>query len=220
MKVLKWVGLGFVGIVIVAAIAGGGSDKKSEDKSSAARTVTVTQTVEHDAAKTPVAKAPAVPPPPPPPSAPATCGTQATEDCTPHVGTTGHVRVDALTWRIRSARVAKTLGDPELLGARANGQFVIVNLRVHSYKDESATLSDNVIHLEVNGNTYDADSDGTIAAIGSGQEPFFLDTIGPDSDRDGTVVFDVPAKVLARKLEVRFNELGFGSTKGYIRLKV
>ena len=93
----------------------------------------------------------------------------------------------------------------------------MLKLKVRSDKNESATLSDNSIKLETNGNTYDADSDGSIAAIGAGQEPFFLDTIGPDSDRRGTVVFDVPRKVLAQKIEVRFNELGFGETHGYIR---
>jgi hypothetical protein len=53
---------------------------------------------------------------------------------------------------------------------------------------------------------------------GRPEEPFFLDTIGPDSDRRGTVVFDVSRKVLSQKIEARFNELGFGETHGYIRL--
>jgi hypothetical protein len=95
---------------------------------------------------------------------------------------------------------------------------VILKLRVHSDKNESATLSDNVIKLEINGNTYDPDNDGTIAAIGSGEQPFFFDTVGPDSDRRGTAVYDVPKSKLSGKIEVRFNELGLGSSHGYIRL--
>jgi hypothetical protein len=51
-----------------------------------------------------------------------------------------------------------------------------------------------------------------------GDQPFFLDTVGPDSDRNGTVVFDVPKSKLGSKMEVRFGELGFGETHGYIRL--
>ena len=153
------------------------------------------------------------------PKAPADCGTKATEDCTPHVASDGSVRVDALVWRIRSAKTASALGDQQYgLGAKANGRFIVLKVKVHSEKNESATLSDNSIKLEVNGNTYDADSDGTIAAIGAGEQPFFLDTIGPDSDRNGVVVFDVPEKVLSQKIEIRFNELGFGETHGYIRL--
>jgi hypothetical protein len=147
------------------------------------------------------------------------CGTKATDDCTPHVGPNGGVRVDALNWRLTSARTASTIGDQQYgLGAKASGRFVIAKLTVRSDKDESATLSDDVIKLEVNGNTYDADNDGTVAAIGNGQEPFFLDTVGPDSTKSGTVVFDLPKKVLGKKLELRFNELGFGETHAYIRL--
>ena len=116
-------------------------------------------------------------------------------------------------------RQARTIGDRQYgLGEKANGVFLVLELRVHSDKDESETLIDSTIKLETGGNTYDADSDGTIAAMGAGQEPFFLDTIGPDSDRRGTVVFDVPKSKLKRKVELRFGELGFGSTHGYIRL--
>lgn len=201
--VWAWI-VGIVVIVVIIASSSGGKKKT------------------HTTASTPVAPAasggsqPAAPPPPP--AAPS-CGTRATDDCTPRVGPTGHVRVDALTWRVTSVRTAKTIGDQQYgLGAKASGRFVIVKLHVDSSKNESATLTDDVVHLETNGNTYDADNDGTVAAMGSGEQPFFLDTIGPDSDRTGTVVFDVPRKVLRGDVQVRFNELGFGSTHGFIKL--
>jgi hypothetical protein len=200
-KALKWIVIGFVGLVIIAAIAGGGSDSKSggDDKATA--------TSKSDNASS---------------SNKGTsdgCGTKATDDCTPHVASDGKVRVDALVWQVRSAKVTKTIGDQTYgLGAKASGRFVVVKLKVHSDRNESAQLSDNVIKLEINGNTYDPDNDGTVAMIGDGQQPFFLDTIGPDSDRNGTVVFDVPASKLDDKIEVRFGELGFGETHGYIRL--
>jgi hypothetical protein len=151
---------------------------------------------------------------------PKSCGTKATEDCTPHVAKSGTVRVDALLWHVRSARTVKTIGDQTYgLDAKATGRFVVVKLKVHSDRNESAQLSDNVIKLEIDGNTYDPDNDGTVAVMGAGgDQPFFLDTIGPDSDRNGTVVFDVPTSKLSHKIEVRFGELGFGETHGYIRL--
>lgn len=151
---------------------------------------------------------------------PASCGTKATDDCTPHVGPGGSVRVDALVWNVTSAKTAATLGDQEYgLGAKADGVFVIVNLKATSKKDESATLTSEVATLQVDGgNTYKPDNDGTVAAIGAGDDPFFLEDIGPDSTITGLVVFDVPRSVLGNKLEVSFGELGFGSTKGYIRL--
>lgn len=148
------------------------------------------------------------------------CGNVASSDCTPHVGPNGQVRVDALIWSLESASTAESLGDQEFgLGETADGVFVVAKLRVRSDKDESATLTDNVWQLEVDGNTYDTDSDGMLAAMGQGDdEPFFLEDIGPDSTRVGTVVFDVPPSVLSKKLELRFNELGFGSGHGYIAL--
>ena len=77
---------------------------------------------------------------------------------------------------------------------------------------------DTAFQLEVSGNTYDTDTEGTIAAIGDGQEPLFFEDIGPDSTLTGKVVYDVPPKVLKKRLEMRFNELGFGETRGYIAL--
>lgn len=144
------------------------------------------------------------------------CTTRATEECTPRVKLGGSVRVDALTWKVTSVRTTGALGDPDLLGAKADGRFVVVSLSVHSDRDESATLTDNAFQLEVGGNTYDTDSDGTIAAVGSGEQPFFLEDIGPDADVKGKVVFDVPLSVIGKKVEMRFNELGLGSTHGYI----
>jgi hypothetical protein len=45
-----------------------------------------------------------------------------------------------------------------------------------------------------------------------------LEDIGPDATSNGKVVFDVPKSALNKKVEMRFNELGFGSTHGYIKL--
>lgn len=147
------------------------------------------------------------------------CGTKATDDCTPHVGPNGSVRVDALTWRITSASTAATLGDQQYgLGEKANGVFAVVKLHVASDRNDSATLSDDVIMLKVGNRSYKPDNDGTVAAIGAGDEPFFLEDIGPDSTLDGTVVFDVPPAVLRQKPELCFGELGFGSTTGCIRM--
>ena len=147
------------------------------------------------------------------------CDFKATNDCTPHVDSDGKVRVDALIWRLVSAETAPTIGDMEYgLGEKANGVFVVVKLKVNSTKTESITLSDDVIGLEAKGNTYKPDTDGTVAAIGAGEEPFFLEEVGPGTTLTGTVVFDVPRKVLGQKPELSFGELGFGSTKAYIAL--
>jgi hypothetical protein len=198
-------------LILIGIVAGGGSDSGDDNPDSGTE-----QAVQN------------APPPPPSdtaeqedaePAAADDCGFTATDDCTPHVLMGKTVRVDAMIWRVDSVRVAQTIGDQQYgLGAKADGAFVIVKLRVRSDKDESATLSDDVVKLETHGNTYDPDNDGSVAAIGAGDEPFFLETIGPDSTERGTVVFDVPKKVLSQTVELRFGELGFGPTHGYIRI--
>lgn len=204
MKCLKWGIGGFVLLAVIAAIAGGKSSDKPDSGSSSDSAGKTNQS--SDSASTGQ-------------SAPKGCGTKATSDCTPHVGPDGHVRVDALIWRLKSARKAATLGDQTYgLGAKANGTFVIVKLGVKSDKDKSVTLTDSVVKLEVAGKTFDADIDGTTAAIGANEDPFLLESIGPESTVTGTVVFDVPDSRISKKLQLRFGELGFGDTKGYIRL--
>lgn len=207
---LKWT-LGGIGLLIVIGLLVPAEDEPAD----AVRTVTVASETPGSGAAEEQQPKRATKPPPPAKS----CGKVATDECTPHVGFGGSVRVDALIWKVRSVRTATTLGDQQYgLGAKADGRFVIVTLAVHSDKDESATLSGDSVQLEIGGNTYDTDSDGTVAAVGAGEDPFFLEDIGPDADISGKVVFDVPPRVLSRKVEMRFNELGFGSTHGYIRL--
>jgi hypothetical protein len=147
------------------------------------------------------------------------CGSRATDDCTPRVGQKSRVRVDALYWQVKSAKTATTIGDMTYgLGEKADGVFVVVDLRVKSAKSESVTLTDNVFQLEIGGKTYDTDSDGTIAAVGAGENPFFLEDIGPDATTRGKVVFDVPKRALKKNVLMRFNELGFGTTHAYVKL--
>lgn len=196
MKCLKWGIGGFVLLVVIAAIAGGGASDKSGPGSNSASDSGASMQSRADS-----------------------CGFKATSDCTPRVGPDGRVRVDALIWRLKSARKSATLGDQTYgLGAKANGTFVIVRLGVKSDKDKSVTLTDDVVKLEVAGKTFDADIDGTTAAIGANEDPFLLESIGPESTVTGTVVFDVPDSLINKKLQLRFGELGFGDTKGYIRL--
>ncbi len=206
----RWVAV--AAIVVVGLIALAAALPSEQDPGSAGS--------DGSSAQSPKVEAPAdAPGAPPPPAQPADCGKQATDECTPHVGYGGSVRVDALVWKVTNVRVSKTLGDQTYgFGEKADGRFVVVSLNVHSDKNESATFSSDVAKLEIAGNTYDTDTEGTIAAAGSGDDPFIFEDIGPDSDVKGQLVFDVPARVLSRKVELRFNELGFGSTHGYIRL--
>lgn len=191
-----WFALGLVALIVISAAAGSSSDKKSSGGDSAKPSSSAPSTNSADS-----------------------CGSTATDDCTPHVGPNQSVKVDALVWRVSSASTTAQIGDTTYgLGSKADGVYVVVKLRVHSTRDESATLTDSVIKLETEGTTYDPDLDATVASIGSGAEPFFLETLGPDSNKTGTVVFDIPRSKLSNTLELRFGELGFGETHGYIAL--
>ena len=147
------------------------------------------------------------------------CGSEATDDCTPSVGPNDKVTVDALTWQVKNVETARSLGDQEIgLGEKADGTFVVVTLSVASSKDESATLTDEVVQLEGKGTSYSVDSEGSVAAIGAGEDPLFLEDLGPDQTTTSKVVFDVPPAVLKQKPKLRFNELGFGETHAFIEL--
>lgn len=147
------------------------------------------------------------------------CTDRATTDCTPRVGAEESVRVDALTWEVTDVTTQATIGDQEFgLGEEANGVYVIADLDVTSDRDESVTLTDGIVSLVVGDRTYEPDNSGTVAAIGAGDDPLFLEDIGPDSTLSSRVVFDVPEAVLDEDPELRFGELGFGSTEGFIAL--
>lgn len=204
--VLKWVALGFVCLIVLVAIFGeGASDPAAPESGSSANSTDASKSSDSADSNAPAAN---------------DCVNRATDDCTPKVASNRAVRVDALTWSIKGASATATLGDQQYgLGAKADDVFLVVTVRVHSNKNESATITDNAIKLEgSDGNTYSTDSEGTIAALGTGEDTLMLEDIGPDQTTTSKIVFDVPRRVLASGASLRFNELGFGSTHGYIKL--
>ncbi|MFL5862973.1 MAG: DUF4352 domain-containing protein [Solirubrobacteraceae bacterium] len=199
-------------VVLIGAISSGSHSSKSTSTSTDSATAVASS-------GTPAVGNPSKTNPGKPQPKPQGCGIKATDDCTPHLGPHGAVVVDTLKWRVLNATSTSTIGDTSLgLGAKANGKFVVVTLKVTNGKSESVDLTDGVLKLEVNGKTYDPDSSGTTAAIGAGENPLFLETLGPDVTLTSKVVFDVPPSVLHASPQMRFGELGFGDTKGYIAL--
>jgi len=111
----------------------------------------------------------------------ANCGSKATDDCTPHVGSHRQIRVDAIYWRVLSAKTASSLGDASIgTGQNADGVFVIAKVKARSDKNESATLTDDAFKLTYKGGPeYSVDNEGSTAALlssgsDSAEEPFFL----------------------------------------------
>ena len=180
-------------MVVISALSGGGADDPAAPGDAAAAKDT--------AAKGATKKG---------------CGTTATDDCTPRVAQGQAVTVDALTWRVQGVRTATQLGDPDTFGEKADGRFVVVKLSVTSNHDEAVTLTDTMVKLEIEGTTYDSD---TTALIGSGETPFFLDDLGPDITKRGTVVFDVPPSKIGRPMALRFGEMGLGTSHAYVTIR-
>jgi hypothetical protein len=201
-KKKRYIGGGLLAFLVIASIAGSGSSTDTTSKSESG-------TASPSASSNDSA-----------PASSDSCTNKASDDCTPEVASDRAVRVDALTWSILGARQTKALGDQEYgLGDKADDTFLVVTIKVKSNKDESAMISDEAIKLEANnGNSYSADSEGTIAAIGSGEDSLLFETLGPDQSHTSKVVFDVPQSVLDGGAKLRFNELGFGETHGYIKL--
>ena len=143
----------------------------------------------------------------------------ASDDNTPSVGPSGSVEVDTLRWRLRDASTASTIGNQEYgLGAKANGVYVVAELSVTNNKSESVTLTSESVSLVAGDNTYETDANAETALVGDGAKTFFLEDIGPEVTVTGKVAFDVSSVALKRDPQLRFNELGFGDTHGYIAL--
>jgi hypothetical protein len=208
----KWVGGGVVALVVIAVATNSGSDStKKGDNGSGNQAGTKADQTKGDKQKAEANKNPEKP-------------NNASDDYTPHVGANEPVTVDGIVYSVKSVKQRKSIGDPQFGAAeQASGKYLVVDIAAHSTKGESATLSDNTFKVTYDGGpSYSADTDGTVAlqlaGADGGSEPFFLTDIQPDGDERGKVVFDVPAAAIDKKLELRVNELGFGTTHGYIRL--
>jgi hypothetical protein len=146
-------------------------------------------------------------------------GENASSGNTPHVGPNGSVEVDTLRWKLKTAKTAKTIGDQEYgLGAKANGIYVIATLSVKNNKNESVTLTSETVSLVSGEKVFKPDTKAEIALIGEGGNTFLAEDVGPSVTAHGEVAFDVPPSILKKHPELRFNELGFGETHGYIAL--
>ena len=146
-------------------------------------------------------------------------GKNASSENTPKVGPNGSVEVDTIRWKLDKASTAKTIGEQQYgLGSKANGIYVVVVLSAKNNKNKSVTLTSEDVNLVAGEKTYSADTKAEIALSGSGGNTFLLEDLGPGVTLKGSTAFDVAPSVLKQHPELRFNELGFGETHGYIAL--
>jgi hypothetical protein len=194
-------------LIVVSAAAGGGesddstgtADKSAGAVSDTAGKNTTVETAKYDEGNDP--------------------SENASDSNTPSVGPRGSVEVDTLRWHLRNAQTATTIGDQQYgLGSKANGIYVVVELSVTNNKSESVTLTSEAVSLVAGDKTYSTDSSAETALIGSGAKTFLFEDLGPGVTLTGQTAFDIAPAVLNQQPQLRFNELGFGSTHGYIAL--
>ena len=82
------------------------------------------------------------------------------------------------TYTVTNVRTTDTLGDPDFLGERADGTFVVVSLKLRNNKDETKTFMEANAKLETSdGKRYET-SDKAVLAFG--EEGLMLKDIQPD----------------------------------------
>jgi hypothetical protein len=126
------------------------------------------------------------------------------------------ISLEGTKYTVKNARKSPTVGG-EFMQEQADGVFVIVTLTIENTKDETKTFSDSAAKFVTkDDNSYSTNSEGTIAVMGTNEEPLWLADMQPDLPKTGKLVFDVPpAKVKGGSLEV--SDL-FGGGEAYIAL--
>ncbi len=94
------------------------------------------------------------------------------------------------TYKVTNVKTAKQIGDPNLLGARADGTFVIVDLQLTNNKDETKTFMDANAKIKTSdGKEYET-SDKALMAFGD--DSLMLKDIQPDLTTTGKLAFELP----------------------------
>lgn len=128
-------------------------------------------------------------------------------------GTVGVAVKNAGTeYTVTKARTSTTLGDPNVLGekAEAGAVFVIVDLTLLNGKDETKTFSDTSAKLKAGGASYST-TDKALFALGD--KGLLLKEIQPDLPTSGTLAFEVPAKRAKGSVLVIEDLFGDGEVK-------
>ena len=115
------------------------------------------------------------------------------------------------TYKVTNARTTKHIGDPDFLGERADGTFVIVDLELTNNKDETKTFMESNAKLKASdGKEYET-SDKAILAFGD--ESLMLKDIQPDLTTRGKLAFEMPPSKVAGSTLVIEDLWGSGEIK-------
>ena len=98
-----------------------------------------------------------------------------------------------------------------MLGARADGVFVIVSLQLTNNKDETKTFMDASAKLKTSdGKEYETSDDAVLAF---GDDSLMLKDIQPDLTTDGKLAFEIPPSKVSDSTLVIEDLWGSGEIK-------
>ncbi|WP_368915461.1 DUF4352 domain-containing protein [Exiguobacterium acetylicum] len=183
-KGLKWAGI----IVIGAVILGNLGDQ--DEQAAPEKKVEVEQEAVQSEAKPVKAKAAAKP-------------------VKKTYGIKDQVKVGKLTYVANDVKMVDTLSN--VLGEKkTSGQFLVIGLTILNGDKEKRFVDSNMFKVNVGDTEYSADTELDLYANEDGMG-FFLETINPNIEKTGNIVFELPKQVKNPKLEV---SSGFGWAGG------
>ncbi len=184
-----------IGVVVLVAVVGSALGGGDDDAPTTADTAAPADAVPGGE------ETPAAPAAPEEPEAPA-------EQPAAGVGTP--VRDGKFEFTVTSVAPGVARVGDDLFGEDAQGQFLLVHLRVTNIGDEAQMFDGSSQKLlDTAGRTHSAD---TAAAIYVGDSNSFLNQINPGNSVDGTVVFDIPADAAPASLELHDSAFSGGVT--------
>ncbi|WP_052017223.1 DUF4352 domain-containing protein [Exiguobacterium sp. OS-77] len=183
-KGLKWAGIIVIGAVILGNL---GDD---EEQAAPEKKVEVEQEAVKSEAKPVKAKAVAKP-------------------VKKTYGVNDQVKVGKLTYVVNDVKMVDTLSN--VLGEKkTSGQFLVIGLTILNGDKEERFVDSNMFKVNVGDTEYSADTVLDLYANEDGMG-FFLETINPNIEKTGNIVFELPKQVKNPMLEV---SSGFGWAGG------
>lgn len=183
-KGLKWAGIIVIGAVILGNL---GDD---EEQGAPEKKVEVEQEAVKSEAKPVKAKAAAKP-------------------VKKTYGVNDQVKVGKLTYVVNDVKMVDTLSN--VLGEKkTSGQFLVIGLTILNGDKEERFVDSNMFKVNVGDTEYSADTELDLYANEDGMG-FFLETINPNIEKTGNIVFELPKQVKNPMLEV---SSGFGWAGG------
>ncbi|WP_370890280.1 DUF4352 domain-containing protein [Janibacter sp. GXQ6167] len=120
------------------------------------------------------------------------------------------VRDGKFEFVVKSVKTGVDSVGNDILGEKAQGQFVLVNLEVTNIGDEAQYFADSDQKLvDDKGRSFASNSTAGISI--EGNEDVWLSEINPGNTKKGTIVFDMPKGAKATKIELHDSAFSDGA---------